>query len=140
MPTHTQLNASLTFTYDGTDYAAQIITAGITLPAGEAGETIKVATGDDVAIASTGTRPGSIRGEVLTDTTSAGITRALANSLDGQPRAYTLVINPGAADGSTLTISGEATVDAFEISFEPGGTGRHPVSFTVNTATIAPAS
>lgn len=137
--THTQINARLTFTYEGTEYAAQIITFGITLPAGEAGETITVASGDDVAIASTGTRPGTIRGEVLTDTTSAGITRALANSLDGQPRAYTLVINPDTA-AETLTVDGEATVDAFEISFEPGGTGRHPVSFTVNTATIAPAA
>jgi hypothetical protein len=136
MPAHTQLNAKLTFTYNGTDYSAQIITSSITLPSQEAAETIKVATGEDVAIATTGKRAGQIRGEVLTDTTTSGVTRALANSLDGQPRAYVFTINEGDAE-SEMSITGEATVEAFEIGFEPGGTGRHPISFAVNTAAIA---
>lgn len=135
MPTHTQQNIELTFTVDGVDYSAQVITSSISLPAADPAETIRVATGDDVAVAATGKRPGAISGEVLTDTTTAGVTRVLAGMLDGQPRAYTFVINPGATE--EMTVSGELTVDQFDINFEPGGTGRHPVAFTVNTATIA---
>lgn len=136
MPTNASKDATLVFTIDATDYACQVIDASYTMAAPAESTPIPVACGGTVSEPGDPSN-GSISGSVYKDTTTTGITRALAElAVSGAEVAYVYTETDG--NGQEMSWSGNATVPAFAIDFAPDKYGRHTLDVNVTTSVLAP--
>lgn len=136
MPAVTQTDQVLKFSWNGTDYACQIINGSFTPPAPGEATPVPVACGDTVSEPGD-PQSGEITGEVFKDSTTAGFTRALiAAAMAGTEIDFEWTENDGTAH--ELTFIGKAVPQPPTIDFQPAKLGRHQFTLTVTSAALSP--
>lgn len=135
---NTQIDAVLTFTVDGADYACQLLTPSFTPAWAGEGDLLYPACGGAVEVdPPEQAERGSITGEALKDTLPDGLTRVLLEKL-GQQVPFTYVENPG--ELHELSIDGEALITPFTLGWRQNRLGRHDINLTVLSQTVAAAT
>lgn len=135
MPTNVATDATLVLSLDGTDYACQITEASFTPAAPSEATPIPVACGDTVSEPGDPST-GSVSGSVYKDLGATGITRVLATmATTGAEAAYVYTETDG--NGEVMSWSGQCTVPAFGIDFNPSKYGKHPLNLSLTTSVLA---
>ena len=135
MPTNAAKDATLVLSFDGTDYACQVVNASYTPAAPGDSTPVPVACGETVSEPGDPSN-GSISGEVYKDISANGVTRALSTLvLSGAEADYVYTETDG--NGETMSWSGKCTVPAFGIDFAPDKYGRHQLAINVSTSVLA---
>jgi len=130
----TQMSSSLSLTLATVEFNCQVIGAKLNPPASGKPTLVRTACPATVISEPGDPVPGTLTGEVYTDTLEDGLTDVLLTAKDTDAElAYVLTMWDD-DDDAALRWTGTCTVGDLELDFTPGKRARHPLNLDLVTA------